>query len=153
MMWFLGTRSSTAKPQLSSRYVKFWPCQAWRSQIAAPTAQKTTSLTVLPVGRRHGSFSTPHCQFFGIFVQNCQIYFFIISTFFALFNNFQDMCHKFHCMVFHTFTQLVKESKNIGHFAVLLAKLDIFHWPMLENRSKISLGLIWTPKLNQSLIS
>ena len=105
MMWFLGTRSSTAKPQLSSRYVKFWPCQAWRSQIAAPTAQKTTSLTVLPVGRRHGSFSTPHCQFFGIFVQNCQIYFFIISTFFALFNNFQDMSHKFHCMVFYTFTQ------------------------------------------------
>ena len=105
MMWFLGTRSSTAKPQLSSRYVKFWPCQAWRSQIAAPTAQKTTSLTVLPVGRRHGSFSTPHCQFFGIFVQNCQIYFLIISTFFfALFNNFQDMSHKFHCMVFHTFT-------------------------------------------------
>ena len=45
----------------------------------------------------------------------------------------------------HLLSQGVQEHRP---FFSKLATLDIFHWPMLENRSKISLGHIWAPKFN-----
>ena len=43
------------------------------------------------------------------------------------------------------FTHSLRKCKNIGHFAVLLAKSNFYYWPKLEKRSKIWWAFVSSP--------
>ena len=75
----------------------------------------------------------------GIFVQNCNIWFVVISIFFLHFSIAFRIC----------ITNSISISKNISHFAVLLAKIKFLLLAQVGKKVKTFKGAhICAPKLN-----
>ena len=76
--------------------------------------------------------------FFGIFVQNCNLWLFHYFIFFLVFS--KSLYHELSGYVAHCF--------KMAHFALFLENSDFYYWSKLENRSKMSLGDLWGSKFN-----